>query len=56
MEHGPTLAQGIPPHSWQVALLATLRMNTQLVHGRCWPWHWCGESGWREEMHVNHMV
>ena len=91
------------PHSWQVALLATLRMNTQLVHGRCgflqwsqishsskgwtwsssgwetamvalaagflmgmaagtearswaWPWHWCGESGWREEMHLNHMV
>ena len=31
MEHGPTLAQGIPPHSWQVALLATLRMNTQLA-------------------------
>ena len=102
-------------HSWQVALLATLRMNTQLPHGffGFWHWtmmshssngrtwsssgwarvavavamvplaagfprvaggffmgmaagteahsgawasHWCGQSGCRKEMHLNHMV
>ena len=26
------------------------------AHSWAWPWHWCGESGWREEMRLNHMV
>ena len=27
-------------HSWQVGLLATLRIKTQLPHGFCGFWHW----------------